>query len=72
MTQEIAHKEAQWWKVIKYIFSSTVLGYNFEVTLLEYFNFMLLYTSLHYISEGFIVLFTPLHLFDSYFAGSDY
>ncbi len=43
----------------KYIYSSTVLKYNFEV--LIYFILVL-----HYNSDGDIVLFTTLHLFDTF------
>ncbi len=42
-----------WWKVVKYFYSSTVLKYSFEVLVLL----------LHFISEGYIVLFTAPHLF---------
>ena len=35
----------QWWKVTKYIYSSILLEYFFDVcTLLQCFHFMLLYT----------------------------
>ncbi len=52
----------------KYIYSRIVLKYNFEVLVLHliisiFCYFILL---LHFISEGNIVLFTPLLLFDSY------
>ena len=43
----------KWWKVTKYMYSSTVLKYNFEV---EYFQFSVLLLLLHYISEANIVL----------------
>lgn len=35
----------QWWKVTEYIYSSTVLLYNFRVLELEYFHLKLLYNS---------------------------
>ncbi len=55
-----------WWNVTKYIYSSSTC------TLLEYFHCLLFYTS-SIKSEENIVLFTPLHLLDSfvYFADSD-
>ncbi len=43
----------QWWKVTKYIYLGTLLKYNFQVLVLQYFHLMLLDTS------------TPLHLPDS-------
>lgn len=56
----------QGWEVIKY--SSSVLKYNSEVLVLEYFHFRLLIASTP-VSEGNIVLFNSLHLSDccSYF-----
>ena len=45
----------QRWKLTKYIYSSNVLKYNFEVfffTLLEYFLISVLLLLLHYISEA--------------------
>ncbi len=42
----------QWWKVTKYIY-------------LLYLSISIFCTLLCYISEGHIVLFTPLHLFDN-------
>ncbi len=68
----------QWWEVTKYIYSSAVLNYSFEVLVLYlsislFCYFILL---LHYISEENIVHFTPLHSLDNsvtcYFADSDY
>ncbi len=35
----------QWWRLTKYIYSSTVLKYKFEILGFEYFHFILLYSS---------------------------
>ena len=56
------HSKCQWWKVTKYIYSSTILKYNFEELVLEYFHFLLLYTSTPLQFRENIVLFTSLHL----------
>merc|ERR1712121_465470 len=59
-------------KVSKYIYLSTVLKYNFEEFVLEYFQISVLVLLLHYISEGNIVLLLHyIHLktlVTSYFA----
>ncbi len=39
----------QWWNVTKYIYSSTVLRYKFEVYLSIYILCIILYFLLHYI-----------------------
>ncbi len=56
----------QRWNVTKYIYSSTVLCT--AVTYLYFIWVFPFYATLHfhYISEGNIVLFTPLHLFNTY------
>ena len=61
------------WKITKYIYSSTVLKYNFELLVLYLSISVWCYfiLPLHYISEGNIVLSTPLHLFDSFSYFSD-
>ncbi len=41
----LAPYNVQWWTVTKYIYSGTVLKYNFEVLVLECLHFLLLYTS---------------------------
>ncbi len=58
----------QWWNVTKYIYSGAVFKYKTEVLVLNLniyilCNFILLF---HYISEANIVLFTSLHLSDSF------
>ncbi len=66
---------SQRWKVTKYIYLSTVLKYKFEELVLYLSTSIFCYFKLlHHISEGNIVLFTPLQLSDnlSYFLDSDY
>ncbi len=48
----------QWWKVTKYFYSSTVLKYNFQVLVLEYFHVVLLNTStsLHILEIWYFLL----------------
>lgn len=62
-----------WWSVTKYIYTSAVLKYKFEVLVLEYLHFMLPYTCT---PQPDNVLFTALHVFEtsvtSYFAYSDH
>ncbi len=55
-----AHKaRMQWWKVTKYINSRSVFYFSISI----FCCFILL---LHYISERYIVLFTPLHWSDHF------
>uniref|UniRef100_A0A3B4T3M2 TNFR-Cys domain-containing protein n=1 Tax=Seriola dumerili TaxID=41447 RepID=A0A3B4T3M2_SERDU len=58
----------QVWKITKYFYSGSVNQYNFEVLVLNLSIYILCYflLQLHYISDGNIVLSTPLHLFDSF------
>uniref|UniRef100_A0A3B4YX93 TNFR-Cys domain-containing protein n=1 Tax=Seriola lalandi dorsalis TaxID=1841481 RepID=A0A3B4YX93_SERLL len=58
----------QMWKITKYLYSGSVYQYNFEVLVLNLSIYILCYflLQLHYISDGNIVLSTPLHLFDSF------
>ncbi len=55
---EVIHYGRQWWNITKYIYSSNYL-YLYYIL----FYFILL---LHYISEGNIVLFSQLHVSDSF------
>ena len=59
-----------------YMYSSIVLMYNFEVFVLEYFQFPILLLLLHYISEANIVLLLHYNylktLVTSYFADINY
>lgn len=66
-------------EVINYIYSRTVLKYKFEILLLEYFHFMMLYTLPHFctiysttFTYFLFYFFTICMVVTCYFADSDF